>query len=87
MKSIPIFKLPRNEFSERGITVIIRRVGASSAIGARVITGLSALSGSVSSFIISFNTSAMGCNNPNGPCLLGPLLTWNLPRTLLSNHV
>ena len=87
IKRIPIFKLPRKEFSDNGMTVIMRSVGATRAMGASVITGLSASSGRVSSFMISFITSAKGCKSPNGPFLLGPLLTWNLPRVRLSNHV
>ena len=60
MKSIPMFRLPKKEFSPIGITVIINKVGATKAIGANVKTGLSASDGMVSSFIISFSTSAKG---------------------------
>ena len=75
MKSIPIFKLPKKELSPIGITVMINKVGATNAMGANVKTGLSASVGMVSSFIMSFTTSANGWKMPKGPFLLGPRLT------------
>ena len=64
IKRIPMFRLLKKAWSltkvPNGITIMIINVGANSAIGAKVKTGLSASSGIVSSFIISLSTSAKG---------------------------
>ena len=91
IKRIPILRLLKKASLLRkvpnGITIMIINVGANSAIGAKVKTGLSASSGIVSSFIINLRTSANGWSIPKGPFLFGPRLTWNLAIILRSNQV
>ena len=85
--STPMFSLPKKVFSPNGITAIVSTVGANSAIGASANTMRSADAGVVSSFTMSFTTSASGWNRPNGPQRFGPKRAWNLPMVRRSNQV
>ena len=77
MNRMPMFSLPTKESSPKGITATTTRVGTNRTIGARLNTGRSASSGTVSSLVISFTESAMGCNRPKGPHRLGRASTGN----------
>ena len=43
--------------------------------------------GIISSFVNNFTPSANGCNNPKGPALFGPTLSWKKPANLRSAKV
>src|SRR3990172_13441739 len=74
-------------FSPNGMATKTRNAGIIAISGASLKRNLSALSGTMSSFKISFRVSARGCSMPCGPTLMGPSLTWICPATFLSSQV
>jgi hypothetical protein len=76
----PTFRSTKEVSLANGITAAIRIKEATIIIGTKVKAIRSAPAGIKSSFVISLKRSAIGCNNPNGPHLLGPILFWNLPN-------
>ena len=87
MKTRPMLRRLIQLLLPSGMTENTIKPMAVKTMGARVKTGLSAPSGTVSSFSMSLMTSAMGCSRPNGPQRLGPTRDWNRPSALRSNQV
>ena len=87
MNTAPMLSRPSSVSSPNGMTATTSNVGTNRTIGARLKTALSAVSGTVSSFVISFTMSAIGCSSPKGPQRLGPSLDWNRPITRRSNQM
>ena len=64
---------PNRLISEpNGITANTTRAGTNAMIGAAVKTHRSTRTGVMSSLIISFRASAIGCKAPYGPTRIGP---------------
>ena len=71
----------------KGITAHNSAAPTKIRIGARLKTGLSALSGTISSLINIFTASAIAWKMPHGPTRLGPMRFWMRPMTLRSIQV
>lgn len=65
------FRLEKGVGRGNGVHIIKARVRAE--VGARINKICEDVEGRIGSLINNFTPSAIGCNNPNGPTMLGPL--------------
>ena len=56
----------------QGITALVIMAVIMASMGPRMNRNFDEVSGMISSFMNSFNPSAIGCRIPNGPALFGP---------------
>ena len=71
----------------QGITAQDINAAVMANAGPKINNPLLACKGIISSFMINFNPSAKGCNNPKGPALSGPGLSCKIAATFLSANV
>ncbi len=67
-----------------GITAHAASAGMMTMTGARKNSTLSACAGVMTSLVISFSASAIGCSSPSGPTRLGPTRMCIQPISLRS---